>query len=175
MQLQVGLPAPHFEGEAVLPNGEFGQISLGDYKDKWVVLFFYPYDFTFVCPTEIRGFNEHYAAFQDANAEVIGCSVDSKFSHKAWIENGLGELSFPLLADFTKETARKYNVLIEEDGRATRGTFIIAPDGTLRVYMVTHGEIGRSVRETLRLLEAAKLDYEGKMVPCEWEPGLATL
>ncbi len=175
MPIQVGLPAPHFDGDAVLPNGEFGRVSLDDYKGRWVVLFFYPYDFTFVCPTEIRAFSAHHAEFVAAGAEVVGCSVDSKFSHKAWIEGDLGAIKYPLLSDFTKEIARRYNVLIEEDGRATRGTFIIAPDGTLRVYLVTHGEIGRSVKETLRLLEAAKLDYEGKMVPCEWVPGDATL
>src|SRR5579875_202141 len=135
------------------------RVSLADYRDKWLVMFFYPADFTFVCPTEIIAMNDRLSEFKDLDAEVLGVSCDSVHSHKAWIqtpkeENGLGGLDYPLAADFTKEVARKYDVLVEEAGEALRGLFIIDPEGILRYQVVHDMNIGRSVDETLRVLEA---------------------
>ena len=172
MSLQIGQKAPDFSMEAVTPDGEFETISLEDYKGKWLVLFFYPLDFTFVCPTEIRGFSTNYDKFNELNAEILGASTDSVYSHKAWMEDGLGDVKFPLLADFTKELSEQYNVLVPEKGFALRGTFIIDPEGTLRSVVVNDESVGRSVDETLRTLQALQT---GKNTPCGWVPGQETL
>lgn len=180
--VMVGSPAPHFQGTAVVggpseglnPDNAFKQISLTDFRGKWVVLFFYPLDFTFVCPTEIAGFGKAYEDFRDLDAEVIAASTDSKHSHLAWRrqEETLRDLPFMLLADNTKQVARDYNVLKEETGYALRGTFIIDPDGVLQ-YMVVHNEdVGRSVEETRRVLEALQT---GELCPCNWKKGENTL
>ncbi|MBS1272279.1 MAG: Alkyl hydroperoxide reductase C [Candidatus Marinimicrobia bacterium] len=172
MSLQIGQKAPTFEVEAVTQNGEFETVSLSDYQGKWTVLFFYPLDFTFVCPTEIQGFNKHYEQFQELNAEILGASTDSLYSHKVWTEDGLGKLKFPLISDYTKELSRDYGVLVPEKGFALRGTFIIDPEGVLRSVVVNDESVGRSVDETLRTLQALQT---GKNTPCEWAPGEATL
>ncbi|MDK9700309.1 MAG: peroxiredoxin [bacterium] len=173
--VQVASAAPLFEADALVGK-EFKKIALADYlkkgskKGKWVILFFYPLDFTFVCPTEIRGFADQYDDFKDRNCEVIGCSTDSKFSHKAWSEakDGIGLLPFPLVADFNKVIARDYGVLLENAGFALRGTFIIDPDGILQ-YMVVHNtNVGRSTEETLRVLDALQA---GGMCPVNWKKG----
>src|ERR1700675_3309954 len=140
--IQVGQKAPEFKAEASLGNDEFKNISLSDYKGKWLVMFFYPLDFTFVCPTEIIAFSEATERFRAVGADVLGISIDSKFVHRAWIKtprdkNGLGELNFPLASDLTKEVSRKYGVLIEDKGIALRGLFIIDPKGTMQ-YSVVH-------------------------------------
>ena len=168
----VGRRAPAFTAEAVVEK-EFRRVSLGDYAGKWVVLFFYPNDFSFVCPTEIKGFNSAIPTFRKLNTEVLGVSVDSKFSHLAWIQRGdLGDLSFPLLSDITKDMARRYGILDESEGTALRGLFIIDPQGTLQ-YMVVHNmDVGRSVEETLRVLEALQ---SGSLCPLGWKPGEKTL
>jgi peroxiredoxin (alkyl hydroperoxide reductase subunit C) len=163
--------APEFELEA-LADGEFRNVSLNEYKGKWVVLFFWPLDFTFVCPTEIRSFNELYQEFRELNSEVLGVSVDSVYSHKAWVENGLGEVRFPLLSDFNKKVSRMYGILVEEQGVALRGTFIIDPEGYLRYVVVSDLNVGRSARETLRVLEAFQT---GELCPVDWQPGEKTL
>lgn len=180
--VMVGTPAPSFQGTAVIggpsaalnPDNAFKEISLDNFRGKWVVLFFYPLDFTFVCPTEIAAFGAAYEDFRDLDAEVIGVSTDSKHSHLAWRrqEDKLKGLPFMLLADNTKAVARAYNVLKEETGYALRGTFIIDPDGILQ-YMVVHNEdVGRSVEETKRVLEALQT---GELCPCNWQKGEATL
>jgi alkyl hydroperoxide reductase subunit AhpC len=173
---KVGEPAPGFFLEAVVstePGKEFRRISLTDYRGKWLVLFFYPADFTFVCPTEIKGFNEELARFQALGAEVVGASVDSKFSHLAWIKSGaLGNLKYPLLADFNKVTARRYGILDEKRGVALRGLFIIDPQGVMQ-YMVVHNtDVGRSIDETLRVIEALQT---GSQCPLNWKPGQKTI
>ena len=168
----VGLPAPSFEMEAVLPDGEFGKVSSEELKGKWVVLFFYPLDFTFVCPTEIRGFNEYYEKFQELNAEIIGASTDSKHSHLAWIKGDLGSLKFPLAQDLTHTVSRDFGVLIEEEGITLRGLFIIDPEGTLKYSVVHDNNVGRSVDETLRVLEALQ---NGGLCPVNWKTGQPTL
>ncbi len=169
--LQVGQPAPEFTMEGV-SGKEFGEFSLAGYQGKWVVLFFYPLDFTFVCPTEIIGFNERYEEFGKLNAEILGASVDSKFSHLAWISNELGDLRYPLLSDITKEVARQYGILIEQQGISLRGLYIIDPNGILRYELVHDLNVGRSVDETLRVLEALQT---GELCPIDWRKGVKTL
>jgi peroxiredoxin 2/4 len=148
-------------------------VSLEDYRGKWLILFFYPLDFTFVCPTEITAFNDRAEEFFDLGAEILGVSVDSVYSHRAWIktpreQNGLGDLKFPLASDITKEVSRAYDVLLEDEGVALRGLFIIDPEGVLKYQVVHHNNIGRSVDETLRVLEALQA---GGLCPANWKPG----
>jgi peroxiredoxin 2/4 len=173
---RVGEPAPNFTLDAVVgkeAGKEFKRISLTDYRGKWVVLFFYPLDFTFVCPTEIRGFNDVLASFKKLNTEVLGASVDSKFSHLAWMQRGdLGDLKFPLLSDLKKETATRYGIFDEKEGVAMRGLFIIDPNGILQYQLVHNLSVGRSVEETLRVLAALQT---GELCPLGWKPGEKTL
>ncbi|MFD2671215.1 peroxiredoxin [Marinicrinis sediminis] len=170
----VGKQAPDFSMETALGNGkDFGQASLADYKGKWLVLFFYPLDFTFVCPTEITALSDAAEQFKSLNTEILGVSIDSIHTHRAWIntpkdQNGLGELSFPLAADITKSVAKDYGVLIEEEGIALRGLFIIDPEGELKYQVVNHNDVGRSVEETLRVLQALQ---SGGLCPMNWKPG----
>lgn len=176
--LQVGQAAPDFEMEAVIGKGDFTKVSLGDYKGKWVVLFFYPLDFTFVCPTEITAFNQKVDAFKKLDAVVIGASIDSKFSHRAWVNEELGEMHYPLAADVTKEVARRYGVLKEDAGIALRGVFIIGPEGNIRYQLVHDLGIGRNVDEVLRVLEAIQyVDKTGgkEVCPANWTPGGETI
>jgi alkyl hydroperoxide reductase subunit AhpC len=177
-QRLIGLPAPDFTLETAEGNGkDFGKVSLSDYRGKWLVLFFYPLDFTFVCPTEIIALSDAIDDFRDLDAEVLGVSTDSKHSHRAWIntprdQNGLGGITYPLASDFLKTTARDYGVLDEEAGVAFRGLFIIDPEGILRYQVVTDLNIGRSVDETLRVLQALQ---SGGLCPANWRPGEAHL
>ncbi len=164
--------APEFTAETVVGNGDFKSVSLSDYTGRWVVLFFYPLDFTFVCPTEIQEFSKRHKEFETEGAQVLGASIDSKFSHKAWIGAGLGVLNFPLLADLTKELSRKYGALLEESGIATRATFLIDPEGILQYANYHNTNVGRSVTETLRVLQACKT---GERCPADWKPGAKTL
>lgn len=175
----VGKQAPKFEMEAVLPNKEFGIVSLEENmkNDKWSVLFFYPMDFTSVCPTEIISLSDRYDEFEDLDAEVIGVSTDTIHTHLAWIktnrkENGLGELNYPLAADTNHVVSREYGVLIEEEGIALRGLFVISPQGELMYSVINHNNIGRDVVETLRVLQALQT---GGLCPANWKPGQATL
>ena len=170
--LQIGQFAPMFTGQAVLPDGSFTEISLADYRGQWLVLCFYPLDFTFVCPTELRGFNQRYKEFRELSAEVVGVSVDSVYSHLAWIDHGLGKLLFPLLSDITKQISRDYGVLDEDSGVAWRATVIIDPEGKVRSLTVNDAAVGRWVEETLRLLQAYQT---GDLCPCDWQPGEPTL
>ncbi len=171
MFVQVGKPAPGFTLDALVGQ-DFKKISLSDYKDKkWVILFFYPLDFTFVCPTEILEFSKRANEFEEMNAVILGASIDSIYSHKAWTKE-LGELSYPLLSDITQEVARTYGVLIEEKGHALRGLYIIDPEGTLRYELVHDLSVGRSVDETLRVLKALQ---SGELCPVGWKPGQKTL
>jgi peroxiredoxin 2/4 len=170
----VGRPAPNFSLETANGDGkDFGKVSLSDYSGKWLVLYFYPLDFTFVCPTEITALSDAADVFKSLNTEVLGVSVDSKHSHRAWIntpknDNGLGQLNHPLAADITKQVARDYGVLIEEEGIALRGLFIIDPQGELKYQVVNHNDVGRSVEETLRVLQALQ---SGGLCPMNWKAG----
>ncbi|AKG33775.1 peroxiredoxin [Paenibacillus durus] len=170
----VGKQAPDFTMETVSGDGkEFGKVSLSDYRGKWLVFFFYPLDFTFVCPTEITALSEAADQFTALDTEILGVSIDSVHSHKAWINapkdaNGLGQLKFPLASDITKKVASDYGVLIEEEGIALRGLFIIDPEGELKYQVVNHNDVGRSVEETLRVLQALQ---SGGLCPMNWKPG----
>jgi peroxiredoxin (alkyl hydroperoxide reductase subunit C) len=183
MVATIGKPAPAFKAGAIV-DGEIQEVSLSDFKGKYVVLFFYPLDWTFVCPTEITSFSDRVAEFKDINVEVVGISVDSVFSHLAWIntprnKGGLGGLKYPLLSDLTKSIAKDYEVLIEEGpdaGVALRGLFIISPDGILRQKTVNDLPVGRSVDETLRLVKAFQFtDVHGEVCPANWTPGADTM
>ena len=172
----VGGHAPQFKAQAY-SEGAIKEISLSDYKGKWVVLFFYPLDFTFVCPTEIMEFNKRADEFTKKKAQLIGASIDSAFSHKAWSElapdkGGIGKINFPLIADLTKSISRDYGVLLEEKGISLRGTFIIDPDGVVRAATIHDLPVGRSVDETLRVLEAFQ---SGELCPIGWKQGDKTL
>ena len=170
MSVQVGRKAPGFTMQGIA-KGEIRDIHLEDYSGKWVVLFFYPGDFTFVCPTEVTAFSERYDDFTELDAQVLGVSVDSVYAHKAWLKE-LGELNYPLLSDITKEISRSYGVLIESKGVSLRGAFIIDPEGIIRYQVVHDLNIGRSVDEVLRVLKALQT---GEMCPVEWRPGKSTL
>lgn len=170
----VGHPAPDFDMLSTKNMKTLDErVTLSDYRGKWLVMFFYPLDFTFVCPTEIIAMNDRLQEFHDLDAEVLGISCDSVHSHKAWIntpkdQNGLGGLDYPLGADYTKEVARRYDVLVEDEGTALRGLFIVDPEGILRYQVVHDMNIGRSVDETLRVLEALQA---GGLCPANWKPG----
>lgn len=173
-------PAPDFKGTAVV-NQEFKEIKLADYSGKYLVLFFYPLDFTFVCPTEIIAFSERISDFKAINTEVIGVSTDSHFSHLGWINTprksgGLGLINFPLLSDFNKKISRDYDVLIENVGIALRGLFIIDPKGVLIQMTVNDLPVGRSVDETLRLIKAFQfVEKHGEVCPANWNPNSPTI
>lgn len=171
--------APEFKGKAVFGH-EFRDLSLSSLKGKWVVLFFYPLDFTFVCPTEIIDFSNKVDDFKKLNAEVVGCSVDSHYTHLAWIntprkEGGLGEIKYPLLSDLNKNISRDYDVLREES-IALRGLFIINPKGQV-VYEVIHDlGVGRNPDEVLRVLAAfQQVEKTGEVCPSSWTPGAKTM
>ncbi|MGA1862517.1 peroxiredoxin [Deferribacter thermophilus] len=171
--------APLFEADAVYKK-EFTKVKLEDYRGKWVVLFFYPLDFTFVCPTEITALSDAYEEFKKRNCEIIGVSTDSKFSHLAWIntpreEGGLGDINYPLVADFTKKISEDYGVLLPA-GMALRATFIIDPEGVVQFELIHDLGIGRNVKEILRSLDALQYTREhGEVCPAGWEPGKETM
>ena len=171
MVAQIGRPAPEFTAQAYA-NGEITEVSLKDYRGKWVVLFFYPLDFTFVCPTEIQGFDQKKAEFDKLNAQILGCSVDSVHSHKAWSEGALGKMNYPLISDINHRISRDYGVLLEDKGISLRGVFLIDPDGNLRSYLVNDLSVGRNVDEIIRLLQAFQ---SGELCPVGWKPGEKTL
>ena len=179
----VGKKAPAFEG-AIWQNDAIKEISLKSLEGKWVVLFFYPLDFTFVCPTEICNFSDAYDTFTSLGAEVIGCSVDSIFSHREWAmkprkQGGLAPCKLPLLSDITKQIAMDYGVLIDhgaDNGVAFRATFIIDPKGVLRQMSCNDLPIGRSIDEVIRLLQALQFtDKHGEVCPAKWKPGKKTM
>jgi len=178
--LQPQMNAPEFKATAVV-NGQFKQVSLADYKGKNVVLFFYPLDFTFVCPTEILAFSDAIEEFRKRNTEVIGISTDSHFSHLAWTntkreEGGIQGLTYPLVADFTKQISRDYGVLLENDGVAFRGLFLIDKNGVIQHMVVNNLPLGRSVEETIRMVDAlTHFEQHGEVCPADWKPGKATI
>lgn len=177
---EVQKPAPNFEGIAVV-NNDFKEIKLSDYKGKYLVLFFYPLDFTFVCPTEIIAFSDRIDEFNAINAEVIGVSCDSHFSHLAWINTprkngGLGNLKYPLLADFNKSVAKSYGILIDDEGIPLRGLFIIDPESKVRQITINDLPVGRSVDEILRLIKAFQfVEKHGEVCPANWNPNSPTI
>jgi peroxiredoxin (alkyl hydroperoxide reductase subunit C) len=177
---QISKPAPLFEGIAVI-NGEFKEIALKDFKDKYLVLLFYPLDFTFVCPTEITAFSDRIQEFKNLNTEVVAISVDSQFTHLAWIntpreQGGLGKIQIPLLSDLTHQISKDYGVYLQDVGHALRGLFIIDGRGILRQITMNDLPVGRSTDETLRLLQAFQYtDKHGEVCPAGWRPGSDTI
>ncbi|MGL6225391.1 MAG: peroxiredoxin [Thermoguttaceae bacterium] len=180
MSVLVTKPAPEFTTEAVMPNGTFQQVSLKDFKDKYVLLFFYPLDFTFVCPTEIIAFSEAVEKFEKLGVQVLGCSVDSSFTHLAWIntprkEGGLGGIKYPLLSDLDKSIAASYDVLLP-GGVALRGLFLIDQKGIVRHQLVNDLPLGRSVDEAIRLVQALQfVEKHGEVCPANWHEGDKTM
>jgi len=168
-ELKIGSEAPGFTMEGYF-KGEKKEFSLEDYRGKWTVVFFYPLDFTFVCPTELTELSKRHSEFEALDAQVLGVSVDSVYSHEAWLKE-LGDFEYPLLSDMTKSTSFDYNVL-HDDGVSLRGAFIIDPDGILKSYMVNDLEVGRSVDEILRLVKAFQT---GDLCPVGWHDGDKTL
>lgn len=175
---KVGQPAPYFDLASTKNIEKLDEnVKLSDYAGKWLVLLFYPLDFTFVCPTELTAFSDRYEDFLGIGADIVGVSTDSAFSHRAWIntprdKGGVEGLRYPLGADITGEVSKKYRVLLEDQGIALRGLFIIDPEGTLRYEVVHDLNIGRSVEETLRVIQALQT---GGLCQAEWKPGQQTL
>lgn len=175
----VGKEAPGFKCDAVF-NNAFSEVDLNSYRGKWVVLFFYPLDFTFVCPTEITALSDANGEFQKRNCDIIGVSTDSKFSHLAWVnqprsEGGLGDVTYPLVADFTKQIAKDYDVLLDP-GMALRATFIIDPEGNVQYELIHDLGIGRNVDEILRNVDALQfVRKHGEVCPAGWTPGKDTM
>ncbi|KAL3230760.1 Peroxiredoxin TSA1 [Nakaseomyces bracarensis] len=180
MVAQVQKQAPTFKKTAVI-DGMFDEVSLEQYKGKYVVLAFVPLAFTFVCPTEIVAFSEAAKRFADLDAQVLFASTDSEYSLLAWTnvaraDGGLGPVDIPLLADTNHSLSRDYGVLIEEEGIALRGLFVIDPKGIVRQITINDLPVGRNVEEALRLVEGFQwTDKHGTVLPCNWTPGSATI
>ena len=169
--------APDFTAQAVMPDNSFAEVKLSSYRGKYVVLFFYPLDFTFVCPSEIIAFDAALARFEKKNAQVLGCSVDSHFTHLAWKntprkQGGIGPIKYPLVSDLTKQIASDFGVLLEQGGVALRGLFLIDRKGVVRHALINDLPLGRSVDEALRVLDALRFHEEhGDVCPANWHEG----
>lgn len=180
MSVLVQKPAPDFKAQAVMPDGSFKEISLSDYKGQYTLLFFYPLDFTFVCPTEIISFSDRTAEFMAHGVQILGVSVDSHFTHLAWRnmprdQGGLGNIEYPLIADLKKQIARDYDVLIDDEV-ALRGLFLIDKAGIVRHQVVNDLPLGRSVDEALRMVQALQFcDEHGEVCPANWKEGSRTI
>jgi len=175
---RVGHKVKDFEAQAFYAN-EIKTLKLSQYKGKWVVLFFYPADFTFICPTELEEAALAYKDFQKEGAEILSVSTDTVFVHKAWhdVSPAIKKIEYPMLADPTGNLCRQFGTYIEEEGLSLRGTFIIDPDGVLKAADIHDNSIGRSIKEILRRVRAAKFvrENKGEVCPASWEPGKKTL
>lgn len=160
-------------------NGDFIDVSDADLKGKWSVVFFYPADFTFVCPTELGDVADYYAQLQEMGVEVYSVSTDTHFTHKAWHDSSdtIGKINFPMIGDPTGVISRNFGVMIEEDGLALRGTFVINPEGEIKVAEIHDLGIGRSAKELVRKIQAAQYvaEHDGEVCPAAWQPGEETL
>ncbi len=176
--LSVGDTVPNFDFQA-FQNEEIQKMSIDDFRGKWLVLFFYPADFTFVCPTELEDLAKLYDAFKKEDAEVISVSTDTVYVHKAWHDTSeaIGTITYPMAADPTHELSHAFGVHVADEGVALRGTFIIDPEGVIRVAEIHDNSIGRNIHETLRKIQAAKFvrEHDGKVCPSNWNPGDDTL
>ena len=176
MSALVAKPAPDFTAQAVMPDGSFKEIKLSDYKGKYVILFFYPLDFTFVCPTEIIAFSAKMDEFKKKNTEVLGVSIDSHFSHLAWRntdrkQGGLGDIAYPLVADVNKKITYDYGVM-HEAGIAFRGLFLIDKDGVVQHQLINNLPLGRNIDEALRMVDALQFhENNGEVCPANWSEG----
>ena len=167
--LSIGNKAPDFSVKGIF-QGKVSRYSIQDYRGKWLVLFFYPADFTFICPTEVTGFSKSAEGFRAEGAEILGVSVDSVESHLKWAKE-LGGVNYPLLSDEDKTVSRLYDVLDENEGVSLRTTFIINPAGEITYLVMSHTNVGRSVDETLRVLKALRSE---RLCPSDWRPGEPT-
>ncbi len=180
MSVLVTQAAPDFKAQAVMADGQFKELKLSDYRGKYVLLFFYPLDFTFVCPTEIIAFSDRAPEFEKLGVQIIGVSVDSHFSHLAWRnaprdQGGLGNIQYPLVADLSKQISRDYDVLTEETV-ALRGLFLIDQQGVVRHQVVNDLPLGRSVDEALRMVQALQyFEQNGEVCPANWKEGARTI
>ncbi len=180
MSTLVTKEAPDFAAQAVMPDNSFAELKLSSFRGKYVVLFFYPLDFTFVCPSEIIAFDKKLEAFKEKNCEVIGVSVDSHFSHLAWKntpveKGGIGNISYPLVADIKKEISKAYGVLLNESV-ALRALFLMDKEGIVRHALVNDLPLGRNVDEALRMLDALQFtEKHGEVCPANWRQGAATM
>lgn len=176
--IKINQPAPAFSATAY-QNEEFKRVCLSDFKEKWVILFFYPADFTFVCPTELSELADNYEEFRKLNAEVISVSTDTAFVHKAWHDHSesIRKITYPMLADPARRVCKAYWTLIEEEGLSLRATYYINPEGFIKAFEFHDNSIGRSVEETLRKLQAAQFvaKHKGQVCPMNWKPGKKTL
>ena len=175
---KVGEKVPNFQAKAYYQDSE-KTIRLSDYKDKWVVLLFYPADFTFICPTELEEAANYYEEFKKAGAEILSVSTDTVYVHKAWhdVSPAIKKIKYPMLADPAGKLCREFGTYIEDAGLSLRGTFIIDPDGVLKAADIHDNSIGRSAKEILRKVQAAKFvrENKGEVCPASWEPGKKTL
>ncbi len=173
----IGKPAPDFKAKAVLNNRIIDNFSLANYRGKYVIFFFYPLDFTFVCPTELHAFEEKLKEFEARNAQVIGCSVDSCFSHYAWLntpieKGGIQGVSYPIVSDLNKTISRDYAVLNLSEGIAYRGLFLIDREGLIRHMLINDLPLGRSIEEAIRMLDALiYVEKHGEVCPANWQTG----
>ena len=176
--IKINTPAPDFTEEAYM-NDQIKRISLKDYRGKWVILFFYPADFSYVCPTELGDLADHYTEIKTEGAEVISVSVDTGYVHKAWHDASetIKKIKYPMLSDPAHRVCTEYGTLIEEEGLSLRGTFLIDPQGILKAYEINDNSIGRSTVELIRKLQAAKFvaEHGGEVCPMNWKPGAKTL
>lgn len=160
-------------------NGQFEDVSSDDLKGKWSVIFFYPADFTFVCPTELGDLADHYETFRKLGVEIYSVSTDTHFTHKAWHDTSetIGKIQFPMLGDPTGTITRNFGVMIEESGLAERGTFVVDPDGKIQIIEINAGGVGRNADELLRKIKAAQYvaEHPGEVCPAKWQEGEATL
>lgn len=175
--LGVGKKFPEFNLKATVstdPKNAFKDLTNKDFKGKWLVVFFYPKDFTFVCPTEIKGFNELNGQFKDRDAQILAASVDNEFVHLAWRQHNedLKNLSFPMLSDIKRELSLQLGILDENEGVSQRATFIVDPNGIIRFVYVTDLSVGRNPKEVLRILDGLQTD---ELCPCNWEKGQQTI
>lgn len=168
----IGTMAPPFKAPAVTPDNQIGEFRFDNLKGQWVVLFFYPLDFTFVCPTEITQFRDLASAFAERKATIVGCSVDSVYAHKKWIDGDLGALGFYLVSDIKKTISRDYDCYLETEGVATRATYIIDPEGRIQYASQNNLNVGRDAQEILRVLDALKT---GELCGAGWTKGAQTL
>ncbi len=177
MAVLVGKKAPDFSAKAVINGSKIEEVTLSDFMGQYVILFFYPLDFTFVCPTELHAFQEKEKAFTQRGAKVLGCSVDSWFAHLKWLqtpkqEGGIEGVKYPVISDLNKNISRAYDVLKEDEGIAYRGLFLIDKEGIVRHQVVNDLPLGRSIDEALRMLDSLiSFEKHGEVCPANWRPG----
>lgn len=179
--LLIGKTAPHFTAKAVVKGKIIEEFSLRDFLGKYVVFFFYPLDFTFVCPTELHAFQEKLAEFEQRNTQVVACSIDSWFTHCAWLntpknKGGIEGVEYPIVSDLNKNISRNYQVLKEDEGIAYRGLFLIDKQGIVRHQLINDLPLGRSVEEVLRLVDALSyFEKNGEVCPANWKLGAKSM